>query len=326
MINDFVTKFKIVSFSQKLFLASFVAVFGLVTTTLVLGLPVFSSFYPVTAPITPPVTSPVTPPNPTITPTTKPTFQATPTPVATPTSTPIVPTPTSTPVPTIQPTLTPAPTNVPTATPTPTSTPSATPTPFVPTPTPVVPTATPIATSTPTATPTPTPPVVSNYLINGSFEADLDRNSMPDSWRRTLGTNYMLDVRTNAYAFGGAFSFKFVGDVTTSKYVYQKVGQSFGAGQTFYLSSWVKAVSTNTTGLIQTKAVVTYKDGTIGTFVSNFPRGGSYNWTNRTISFTLPKSSAYITVYSGIVKQSGRVYFDSIVLASTLPTPTPSLP
>ena len=168
----------------------------------------------------------------------------------------------------------------------------------------------------PTPTLTPTPTTMPVTILNGSFEADSNRDGMPDYWK--IGFIDSGDKISSDSAQNGLFSFKFTATPSATKYIHQVLNGPFPAGKNFYASGWVK--STYATGTpsagIRLSATVTFTDGTHANYALYFPKG-SYDWISKSGQGALPKPAKKIDFLAVAGNGTGTVYFDNLMLTDT---------
>ncbi len=153
-----------------------------------------------------------------------------------------------------------------------------------------------------------------DLLGNLSFEADADRNGVPDGWSgRHLGAEDRL--RSDfGQVYDGKFSLVMTGATGLRKELIQRksvVGQA-GTRLNFEAFSRAKDVSP-TGGAYKIRVDILHTDGTEEAFGVPFPRG-SHGWRRRARTFTVTKDFDQLTIRLILDNQSGTVWFDSLHL------------
>lgn len=165
--------------------------------------------------------------------------------------------------------------------------------------------------------PTPTPAQF-NLLLNNSFELDSDGDGTPDNWAK-LGFIDPQDQRSDDFAHSDFYSYKIIGVNNKAKKLHQLVSGNWPAGTTLYLSGWAKAVDLTTNGPVQLGLNLRYANNSQNNFILNFPRGNSYDWTQKVGSVTTNLDVNRLTAIVIYSKNNGQVYFDDVFLSTQAP-------
>jgi hypothetical protein len=180
------------------------------------------------------------------------------------------------------------------------------------------PTSTPDGTSTPGATPTPTAtdaPASAELVINGGFEIDADKDSIPDFWK---GKGLVAGdgvVCTDAYA--GKCALKLTG---SQRSITQKLDS---AGQTLNFSAYIAGEAL--TAGAQLRVVVKYTDDTSDKLTLDVP-AGTYDYTllSGSVEPDTTKTVKHIKVQARTKTASGSLTVDAVsVTTLLLPLPLP---
>jgi hypothetical protein len=159
-----------------------------------------------------------------------------------------------------------------------------------------------------------------NQLTNGSFEADVDHNTLPDGWKNQslyLGTDGM----DNNNAKAGSFSMKMVGLGNVKKYTRQNLFVEGYPGDQWSLSVWGAGdgVPTLSSFRVQVQFFST-AEAAASTLVANysyyFPVG-TYGFQNLSLNMTVPDYYQRVQVTFSYKADSGQVWFDNARLVFT---------
>jgi hypothetical protein len=150
-------------------------------------------------------------------------------------------------------------------------------------------------------------PPETNLLDNVSFEIG---TGVPLPWQG-LGLGGK-DKRSSLKALTGAASFQIVGGAA-QKSIRQKVALAGKAGDAFYLKGSSAASGPNATGRYELAVKIAYADGTAATVRLGFPRN-SHAWKKVSGTLIAAKDYTSLTLYCRYWNQSGRAWFDDLVL------------
>jgi hypothetical protein len=148
---------------------------------------------------------------------------------------------------------------------------------------------------------------------NGSFERDNNGDGLPNKWAG--GGLTAADKRVCNKSYGGSCSFKMVGD-DTYKLLTQDIALSGLAGDEFTLSAWTKGKNIVDGGGYAAFNVGFSHTAGGGSFqwVDAMPEGSS-PWTLRQLPVTAPENYDSMVVTLVVVIDSGKVWFDKVIVA-----------
>jgi hypothetical protein len=146
---------------------------------------------------------------------------------------------------------------------------------------------------------------------NPSFEKDTNGDGIPNAWSNAGGLT-AKDKRVCSQSYGGACSFKMVGN-NTSKYLYQATLYSSGpAGVEETLSAYVKGKNiVNGDAWARVWLEFNQTDGGSDWFSFQLPTGNS-GWTYRQVSGTATETFSSISVWLDMRADSGKMWVDLV--------------
>ncbi len=190
----------------------------------------------------------------------------------------------------------------------------------------VAPTMAPTATSvplptvivfTPTRTPTPTP--AANYLLNSSFESDINSDGLPDNWLKSSNST-TADGKSTTSKVLGSFAYKITPSSRNNEF--KSVLQSFSlngvSGDNFSVKVW-HMIAKTTTGDIRVRVEFVKADGSVMGINQTLTKSiaGDY----QTKSFSAPTDYRTVTVMLQSDLKLSDVYFDDVSVTKLPSTP-----
>ena len=148
-------------------------------------------------------------------------------------------------------------------------------------------------------------------LSDKSFEQDANNDNLPDSWNTTGLTQY--DVRNNEYAKSGSYSWRLVGNSTSSKNIKQTIYKSGSEGDDYLFVLWSKAYNVPSGWFYRTQ--VSFYNGTTLTHrrIKDYSPG-THDWEYQWIPITVPGNYTRIEFEIIYSLPWGQVWFDSASL------------